>query len=83
MSERVGERLETSLEREGAGGGLKSSLRRKVGWLEESQGFALSRIPQKYPNLFGILFDLDNFLTLKNENKFSFSSLNRNFALPL
>ena len=32
---------------------------------------------------FGILFDLDKFLTLKNANKFVFSSLNRNFALSL
>ena len=33
--------------------------------------------------LFGNLHDLDNFLTLKNANKFAFSSLNRNFALIL
>lgn len=31
----------------------------------------------------GFSLDLDKFLTLKNENTFSFSSLNRNFALPL
>jgi hypothetical protein len=34
-------------------------------------------------NLFGILLDLENFLTLKKANLFVFSSLNRNFALPL
>ena len=34
-------------------------------------------------NLFGILLGLDKFLTLKNENTFSFSLLNRNFALTL
>ena len=37
--------------------------------------------------LFGEKFDglgnLDKFLTLKNENKISFSLLNRNFALSL
>ena len=32
---------------------------------------------------FGILRDLDKFLTLKNANIFVFSSLNRNFALSL
>ena len=32
---------------------------------------------------FVISLDLDKFLTLKNENKFSFCSLNRNFALSL
>lgn len=34
-------------------------------------------------NLFGILLGLDKFLTIKNENTFSFSLLNRNFALTL
>jgi hypothetical protein len=34
-------------------------------------------------HLFGILLGLDKFLTLKNEILFSFSSFNRNFALPL
>ncbi len=34
-------------------------------------------------NLFCFLLDLDKFLTLKNEKTFSFSSHNRNFALPL
>jgi len=33
--------------------------------------------------LFYIVIDLDKFLTLKNENSFQFSSLNRNFALSL
>ena len=32
---------------------------------------------------FGFSFGLINFLTLRNENLFSFPSLNRNFALSL
>ena len=32
---------------------------------------------------FGISLNLDKFLTLKNENLFSFCSLNRNFTLSL
>ena len=32
---------------------------------------------------FGFSFNLVNFLTLRNENIFSFPSLNRNFALSL
>ena len=48
---------------------------------------ALQALPatheKKNLDLFGFLFDLDKFLTLKNENKFSFSSLIRNFALSL
>jgi len=32
---------------------------------------------------FGFLFDLINFLTLRNEKIFSFPLLNRNFALSL
>ena len=35
------------------------------------------------PNLFCVSLSLINFLTLSNENIFSFPSLNRNFALPL
>jgi hypothetical protein len=38
---------------------------------------------KKTQNIFGYLFDLDKFLTLKNANLFVFSSLNRNFALSL
>ena len=36
-----------------------------------------------YLDFFGISLDLDKFLTFKNEKYFSFSSLNRNFALSL
>ena len=39
-------------------------------------------MPQQCSNKFGIVFGLDKFLTLDNENKFSLFSLNRNFALP-
>jgi hypothetical protein len=60
-------------------------------------GARLCRLPpkgrKKYSNKFGISLDLDKFdfpfgrrftiLTLKNANIFAFSSLNRNFALPL
>ena len=38
---------------------------------------------QKNSNKFGFSLDLINFLTLRNENLFSFPSLNRNFALSL
>ena len=41
-----------------------------------------TRMPQQCSNKFGIVFGLDKFLTLDNENKFSLFSLNRNFALP-
>ena len=34
-------------------------------------------------DLFCISLNLDKFLTLKHANIFAFSSLNRNFALPL
>ena len=51
-----------------------SDLRSKVGCISEIKINL---------NLFCISLDLDNFLTLKNENKCSFSSLTRNFALPL
>ncbi len=36
-----------------------------------------------YPRLHYLSIRLDKFLTLKNTNTFAFSSLNRNFALPL
>ena len=39
--------------------------------------------PKKNEFSFGISLDLINFLTLRNENLFSFPSLNRKFALPL
>ena len=44
------------------------------------------RVSKKTRNLlqkFGFSLELDKFLTLKNDNIFSFCSLNRNFALSL
>ena len=38
---------------------------------------------RKNPNKFGFSLNLINFLTFRNENIFSFPSLNRNFALSL
>ena len=51
--------------------------------LTSSKIGCISEIQRKNSLFFGISLNLDKFLTLKNANKFVFSSLNRNFALSL
>ena len=51
--------------------------------LDELIHFVEDALARKNSNIFGFSFGLVNFLTLRNENIFSFPSLNRNFALTL